>query len=206
MSNATLKLYNVHTTKKLVLSATKFSPFTIPTLVSGDVVPVEYQALQSGSGGGAPYEVVAPSAYALQIGIFSDAGVQLAYQSTFTADASAQKYIGSLSLNDAAMTTAVSALSPGDNVTAYLQIRIVDAAGNTITALAPTEVSIVKGLITAAAATPPVTEVAAVQSWVVNNFVPRSGSSEQIILSRDGTKQFSFWVDNDGLPHWDLIN
>lgn len=199
-----LKLFNVIAQQKLVPNASlQRSAFKLPGFVSGDVLTIEYQAL---AGVGADWEIISTATYSPLIGIFKADGTQLAYQNAFTIDAVRDLYVGTLSLSDAAFTSAVSAATPSSPYKAYLQISVLDSSGNRITGLEPTEIDCYKTLLTSANVTIPPGDVAATQAWVTNQFVNREDvSGIRTVKSRSGAKTFLHWVDDDGQPHYEEI-
>lgn len=202
-----LRLFHVVAANRLVCAATgtlATQPFALPDFVSGGTIHIEYQALV---GNGAPYEIQPVSTYSgPEIGIFSSAAVQLAFQNSFTADGVNNIYSGDLSTNDANFTTAVSALTPAsDPVVGYFTIRTTDSDGRPVN-LPPQEVNLWKALITPGAVTTPPGDVTATQAWALNTFVPKDGDGvPQIIRSRDSLLPFVFYLDDLGQPHYEPL-
>ena len=192
-----LQLFHVTPLNRLVTGPTKLTGFALPDFVSGSRIIVEYQALV---GNVAPYTIANVGEYSgPQIGIFSSAGVQLAYQNSFTADGARNVYTGELSLNDAAMTSAVAGLTPSTYLTAYFTINVIDSAGLPVQ-LPPTPINIWKALITPGATTVAPTDTAATQEWARNTFVPFDGDGRaRKVKNLDGTKTFLKWYNDQGV-------
>ena len=198
-----LKLFHAIAPNKLVFGPNSAAVFNLPDFVSGGTIAVEYQALL---GQGAPYEIVPVAGYSgPQIGIYSLAGVQLAFQNTFTADGTRDVYTAMLGLNDAAMTAAVAALTAdgldasGNPLFGFFTIAALDSSGNTIH-LPPQPVRLWKGLITPGATTVAPPDVAATQAWAVNTFLAKNGDgTPRIEKSRSGATTWLVWRDDDGI-------
>ncbi len=198
-----IKFFHVVATNRLVQSATSLLNFALPDLVSGSRLSIEYAALD---GNGPPYDQFLVAEYSgPQIGIFSAAGVQLAYQNAFTADSARNVYVGELSLNDAALTAAVAALTPAASLLAYFTINVIDPNGLPVQ-LPPTPINLWKALIVPGAVTVAPTDTAATQEWALNTFLKndRDGTPWKV-KSLDGTKTFLRWLDNDGIERSQLL-
>jgi hypothetical protein len=195
-----LKLFNVVTLDMLVHSRTTRVPFTLPVLTGGtNQLAIEYQALSGLSLPQSGWEILPVGGYSLEIGIYAaDGTTQLAYQNSFTGGSTDDIYRGTLNLTDAAMISALSAITPDEELTAYMEIRRTDSTGRPITGLSPTAVRIKKGIITTASVTVAPTEQGATQSWVLSNFQPREGDgTPRIEVSPSGIR-WAVWIDDNG--------
>lgn len=180
--------------QKLLSSRTGNGEFTLPVFHSGDKMPINIYAL---AGTEAPWEEVAPASYSPEVAIYKDDGTQLAYQNTWTPGTTGNVYEGTLNLTDAAMNTAVSALTPAETLTAYFEIRLTDADGQPWRARYP--VLIRKGLISTASATVAPDDVALTVSQASNLYMRKEHDGTPFIrTSRDGSKSWLIWYDNDG--------
>lgn len=199
-----IKLYHAIAPNKLVSGPRAATAFVLPDLVSGSVLSVEYQALLGNVG--TFYEIMEVAAYAgPQIILQAGDGTQLAYQNVFTPDGSQNIYTGSLSLQDAAFTNAVSTLLPtgvnssGAQIFGYISIKTTDTLGNPVV-LPSTPVRLWKNPFTAPTPTVPPGEVAATQPWAQNSFINRNGDGTPwIVKSLDKTTTWLRWYDNDGI-------
>jgi hypothetical protein len=206
-----LKLFSLVSAQRLVSGRGEMSTFTnlvLPAFTEGDSLPIEFQALSQV--GGEVAEILPVAGYTLKIGIFTSAGVQLAYQSTWTADALNDVFTGVLNLNDAALTSALSGKVVGETINAFFSIQYIDTLGRVATALpassAQAAIKIAKAAITVGAVTVPPGEVAATLAYVSNACVLNDPGQHrpQIVYSPDGTR-FLFYPDNDGNPHFEPI-
>jgi hypothetical protein len=203
-----LKLWNAADTKRLYKSDRSLETYQLPTFFPKDVPTIEFVLLAANPSGGflAPWSRVSVGTYSLAIGLFTLAGVQLAYQTVFTADGVNNIYAGTLTPNSPNMAAALTASSPAS---CYLEVKITDAGGNVITML-QAGASLVQDWIAVGTDTIPQNEIAASQSWVQGLFLPRDSSTIQpsgqaatffIVLSQPGNFPVLCWADDDGQLH-----
>jgi hypothetical protein len=194
-----LKLFNRPAQKELLNAATIATAFQFPPITSGNDITIEYQALM---GNRLPYEVIAPGAYSLEIGIFKADGTQLAFQNTWTADGARQIYTGSLSTSDAAMTTAVSGATPtAPYEGGYLEIVYIDASGKRHNAIKPTALKIYKNLLPAGAVTVPPGSTAMTVEHGENTFTKKIVPLNEIFAFTSSAGYiWRFSIDDNGKP------
>jgi hypothetical protein len=207
-----LRLFNVQGSKRLLLSRTSSQDFVLPDFTSGDLWTVEYQGLLgNGVVDATGWQVSPPSDYSLRIGIYASDGTQLAFQNTFSADNTNKIYTGTLSCNDAAFTSAVSALTPAtDPISGWFVINCTDSSGNPVETYRA-QVSLFKGLIAPGSATVAPGQVAATQDWVSSTFLriaqtapDGSIQADHIKTSPNGSR-FILRVTNEGLVYCDPL-
>lgn len=207
-----LRLFNVQNAKRLLLSRTSTQDLALPDFTSGDLWPIEYQALVGNSvDSSSGWEVLPPASYTLRAGIYSSAGVQLAFQNTFSANNTDQIYTGTLSCNDAAFTNAVSALTPAsDPIPGFFIINCTDSSGNPVETYRA-QVNLFKGLIAPGSTTVAPEDIAASQAWSLNTFVKLEQvdlngviQADQIKVSPNGNK-FLLRVTNEGVVYGDPL-
>lgn len=208
MSVAPITLYVNADDQILVRSQANPGAYTVPTMFQGDTVPLEFQLLYRSDVTATTLVNVPSTGYSLQVILVSTAGTTLAYQNTFTDDSSYALKIGSISLNTAAIDAAITAAGSAGQITAYLQIKVTYTDGTTRTVYFQPTVTIQKTYLTAATTAVPPSETAATESWVRGTFFPKSGTSggDVKIMESEGGYQFRFYVDDDGVPHFDRIN
>lgn len=206
MSVAPVTLYVNADDQILVRSQRDPAAYTVPTLFQGDTVPLEFQLMYREERAATQLFVVASTGYSLQVILVSTSGTTLAYQNTFSDDSTSQFKVGSISLNTAAIDSAITAATSG-SITAYLQIKVTYTDGTTRTVYFQPTVTIQKTYLTAATTAVPPSESAATESWVIGTFFPKSGTAggDVKIMQSSGGYQFRFFVDDDGLPHFDRL-
>lgn len=191
MSVAPITLYVNADDQILVRSQSNPGAYTVPTLFQGDTVPLEFQLLYRSDVTATTLVNVPSTGYSLQVILVSTSGTTLAYQNTFTDDSSYALKIGSISLNTAAIDSAITASTSGQ-ITAYLQIKVTYTDGTTRTVYFQPTVTIQKTYLTAATTTVPPSETAATESWVRGTFFPKSATSGGDV---------KIWRGDDGLDY-----
>lgn len=205
---ALLKLFLVPSQNKLLAGRDTRQAGLLPAFVQGDKMTVELMLL-SPVISGLPtemWEVLSTASYAIQIGLYTSGGTQLAYQNTFTADGIQNIYSGVLNLSTAAIDTALSAATVGVPITAYLEVKLTDGNGNTVTGLQATPVYLYKTLITGAALVIPPADVGATQSWSLATFVRNDEPAGSVRIRRSASgAAFLDYIDDNGVQHFDPI-
>ena len=206
MIGSPLTLYVNADDLTLVRSQRDPSSYQVPTLFQGDTVPLEFQLLYRDENAATRLVNVSNTEYSVAIIIVSTSGTQLAYQNSFSNDSTGSFKTGSIALNTTAIDNAITASASGV-ITAYLQIRVTDTTGATRTVYYAETIRINKTYISAATTVVPPSETAATESWVRGTFFPKAGTSggDVKIMQSSGGYQFQFYVDDDGVPHFDRI-
>lgn len=202
-----LKLFIVPAQNKLVTGRSSKMAASLPAFVQGDQLTLELLFLELDSSGlaSAPWKVISAAGLTPKIGLFKADGTQLAYQNTFTPDVTTNILSGTLNLDTAEVTTALTAVAVGSSLTCYVEIKMT-VGTDTLTALQATAVELYKTLITAATTSVQPPDVGASQSWALNTFVRADGlpGAPQIIQSAGG-KKVQFYIDENWQPHWDPV-
>lgn len=204
-----LQLFNVPATQALVRNENSRSLVTLPSFCQGDDTTIRYMALEQNvsQSSVSPWSKILPATYSLKIGIYTAGGSQLAFQDTWTPDATNCVYTGSLTQNSENVTTAIGSISVGASITAYLHVILTDSSGYKTTALPPTAVLFYKTAITSGATTIPTGETAAYQSWVRSICVLKEGSAgDRIIMKDDNGVSYLFYVDTTGVLRADPLS
>src|SRR5438046_5523968 len=196
-----LKLFNGDDFQ-LHIDPTTISVANLPDLTAGEQVDIEFTLMTRTADDLAPWTLVSPGSYSLQIGLFvaSDRS-QLAYQNTFADDTGASKKTGTLALDTAAIYSAIYSVA---QVRCVLEVRIEDATGASYP-YRNKNVVLLKPFITPGTLTVPPSEAGATESWSKALFVPKDGSNaatpcDQIILkSRPSGLTKVLWIDDDGI-------
>ncbi len=184
-------------------SASTLDTEGIPDFTAGEIVDLEVSLMTRTDVDAAPWALVDPSGFSLQIGLFAaTARTQLAYQNSFTDIPASSKKTGTLSLDTAAITTALT--GGVVSLRCVLEIRTVDATGADYP-YRNKSVSLINPFITGGTLTVPPTETAATETWAKALFVPRDGSNpavpcDQIIMkSRPSGLTKILWINDDGV-------
>ncbi len=186
---------------QLHISSTTLSVANLPDLTAGEIIDIEFTLMTRTANDLAPWALVAPGSYSLQIGLFiASDRTQLASQNTFVDDTGASKKTGTLALDTAAI---YSAIYTATQLRCVFEVRIVDAAGASYP-YRNKNVLLIKPFLTTATLTVPPGETALTTSTGVALFVPKDGSNaatpcDQIILkSRPSGLTKVLWIDDDG--------
>lgn len=195
-----LKLFNGDD-QAIHISASTVDIANLPDFTAGEIIDLEYTLMTRTDSDAEPWELVAPGSYALSIGLFAAvARTQLAFQNVFVDDTGASKKTGTLALDTAAITTALTSV---DTLRCVFEVRTVDATGADYP-YRNKSVSLIKPFITSGTLTVPPSETGATESWAKALFVPKDGSNpatpcDQIIIkSRPSGLTKVLWWDDDG--------
>lgn len=198
-----LKLFNGDD-QALHISASTLDLANLPDFTAGEIVDLEYTLMTRTDSDLEPWTLVAPGSYSLGIGLFSATDrTQLAYQNSFSDDTGASKKTGTLALDTAAITTALTSVA---TLRCVFEVRIVDATGADYP-YRNKNVTLIKPYITSGTLTVPAGETALTTSTGVALFVPKDGSNsatpcDQIIIkSRPSGLPIVLWWDDDGNAH-----
>ncbi len=196
----TLKLFNGD--QQLFKSASTLDTEGIPDLTAGEILDLEYTFMLRTDNDAAPWSLVEPSGYSLQIGLFAaSTRTQLAYQNSFVDVPASSKKTGTLALDTGAITTALTGIA---SLRCVLEIRTVDATGADYP-YRNKAVSLINPFITSGTLTVPPTETAATETWAKALFVPRDGSNvavpcdQIILLSRPSGLTKILTISDDGV-------
>src|SRR5881394_2238946 len=192
--------------QQIYITPTGLDAADIPDVTGGEIVDIEYTLMTRTDNDAAPWALVDPTSYSLAIGLFAATDrTQLAYQNSFSDDVDTSKKTGSLALDTAAITTALSSLTGASaGIRCVFEIRTVDGTG-TDYPYRNKSVTLIKPFITSGTLTVPSTETAATESWAKALFVPKDGSNsatpcDQIIWkSRPSGLTKVLWIDDDGV-------
>jgi hypothetical protein len=174
----------------------------IRELKAGDRLTIEAVLMQRNLTGGArrtPWSRVLAGSYSLRLGLFLDSDrSQLAYQNGFP-NQDAWTKSDTLALDTAAAVAAVTA-TPFQAACTF-EAEITDSNGNDRTVYRES-VTLKKGLIDAAAVSPPVGEIAATVAMLRQMAVPKDGSdplnpNNNIVMKSIGAGRKMMLVVND---------
>ncbi len=205
-----LKIFNGDD-QQIYIGPTVLDASDIPDLTGGEIVDIEYTLMTRTEDDAAPWALVDPGGYSLQIGLFAASDrTQLAYQNTWSDDAGASKKTGQLALDTTAVTTALQSLTGvSAGIRCVFEVRTVDVTGANYP-YRNKSVTLIKPFITNGTLTVPATETALTMSTGVALFVPKDGSNaatpcDQFILkTRPSGLSAVVWIADDGTINVDI--
>ena len=109
--------------RKLVRSATSDFPVTLPTLFREDHIELEITLLEPTGTISSPYSKVDVSAISLKCGIGNPDSDPEAFQDTFTADTTNNKFTGTLNIHTTEMNNAFDNAT-GDTIARYFELEV----------------------------------------------------------------------------------
>jgi len=206
----TLILYLDTTNNRFVKSALDSSPFVVPTLYQGDVIPVVLFVLEANPSGGlaAPWSYMDDSNVSVKLALVTPASttptVHASADLTYVAGANPARYSGTMTMGSGITTLLGSSAS----ATCKLEIQLSDSATAAISTEIQIQVTVAADGIKAG--TPPADPAPdryMPQSEQLNTFAKRFGlPGEGITLtSPDGAYSVTLSVDNAGNFHADVI-
>lgn len=201
-----VNIYIVPEWQRLVQNDKYQIAVNLPSAVQGDAWSIKFVALDVNPDVQLTLSRKSVGSYTPKVALRTSAGVTLALQDSWTADAFDNSYSGVLALNTAEITAAVVGLTAGQWVTVYAEIKIVDGAGNILTAYPATAIKLYSNQIPPGTTVTLPSEVTATQAWVNNLFVPKQMvPGDVIIMSSPNGTQFIFGVDDNGQPTFTQI-
>lgn len=203
-----LKLFVHRANGTLVRSDQRPEGYTIPPLVQGDTVSIEFSLVEDNPEAGVgKVSLVNLASYSLKIGVgatpLGDGSVTpFALQTSFTLDTAQTKLTGYLGLNTTELTTWLGANA---SKSAWFEVEIRDTSTGNYETVYGGSVTIRASLVTAGSSVSIPGDTALGSSEAAATYVRKIGGPGESIklVSSDGSRALIVYCGNDGTLHAD---